>query len=85
MPSKTKSKKSTIYVVLTGSSDDPAEDVEVLGAFSTEKAAFKFRDNLYKEQTDWGDEEEEDSEIDFESTLVDDGVRFYMIQETTLE
>jgi hypothetical protein len=80
---KTKKKSSTVYVVLTGSNDDPAEDVEVLGTFSTEKAAFKFRDNLYKEQVDWDDED--DSEIDFESTFVDDGVRFYMIQETTLD
>lgn len=80
---KTKKKSSTVYVVLAGSNDDPAEDVEVLGTFSTEKAAFKFRDNLYKEQVDWDDED--DSEIDFESTFVEDGVRFYMIQETTLD
>ena len=77
-----------VYVVLVGGVEDAPEEVRVLGVYRTEEDAFKARNAEYNESR-WGEVEEDDEEFenfgpDLNSTYVDNGIEFFMIEETVL-
>lgn len=77
-----------VYVVKVGGVDEAPEDVRILGVYRTEKAAFFARNAEYN-ASKWGSEEEDDEEFenygpDLNSTYVDNGIEFFMIEESVL-
>jgi hypothetical protein len=77
-----------VYVVKVGGVDEAPEDVRILGVYRTEEAAFEAR-NAEFNASKWGEEEEDDEEFesygpDLNSTYVDNGVEFFVIEESVL-
>ena len=77
-----------VFVVLVGGVDDAPEEVRVIGVYRTVEDAFKVR-NLEYNESRWGEVEEDDEEFenfgpDLNSMYVDNGIQFFMIEETVL-
>lgn len=72
-----------VYVVLMGDIDDSQPET-ALGVFTKEKDAYDFRNGEYKSMN-YIEDEDDDMGPDLNSCFIDDGSRFWHIQETRFE